>query len=268
MRIGIIYTAYNSEEYLTESISPWITSRFTNLDGHDFVISAVSLPFKNFPEQGQDSTTDKLRFLERSGEIDKVFTEPRYINEWGARDLSLQYLLKEGCEVIIQVDADEIFTIENISNILKYIEKDKLIAWYRISYKNYVFNKNTSLLDSPFTPPRIHRVNIGKWRINKFTYDNDVNYLGKYEGEEINQNILASKVIPQHIAFPRHFTWLDGTKSKNKVIYHNLRWGSDKSRLLDGDGCSYLWNEEKNALQFNIEWYKKRNLNVPKLDFT
>lgn len=251
-KIGVIFCGYNTEDYLQQSLSPWIEARLNKLDGHSFVISAVSKPFKNFPSQIRDSTTKQLSISHSKGLIDQAFCGDSLINEWEARDLCLQFLIKSDCNLIWQVDSDEFYNLKFISNIINYIKRDKLIGWYKICLKNYVFDTNT-YLEEPFTPPRVHRVNIGKYKIYKFSYDNDICY--KNELEEVRgQEQFGNKIIPKQIAFIPHFTWMNNIKSKNKIQYHNQR----------GWTCSYKWDEEK-GLQFNPDYYTQQGKNIPNL---
>ena len=47
-------------------------------------------------------------------------------------------------------------------------------------------------------------------------------------------------------------TWLHNN-SKDKYFYHMKHFGE----------CSYLWNEEKQEVEINYDYYRKYNKNVP-----
>ena len=69
LKYGIIYCGYNTEEYVVDSITPF-------LERDNFVVSAVSLPFAEYKDidDFKDATTDILRELVRSAE--PCFTTP------------------------------------------------------------------------------------------------------------------------------------------------------------------------------------------------
>jgi hypothetical protein len=123
MKIGIIFTGYNMEEYIEKSISPWILAREQRLKNHQFFISAVSVPFLEYKELSnvEDNTIPFLREKHLNNQIDYLITEPKYIKEHLARNLALEPLLKQDVDIIWIADADEIPTIEQISNIISYI---------------------------------------------------------------------------------------------------------------------------------------------------
>ncbi len=254
MKIGVIFCGYNMAEYAVDSIMPWVEAKAYQTGGYSFVLSAVSVPFANYPAAtSEDETGVILKDLESRNSLDKVFTEPRNINEWEARDLCLQYLLKQKVDLVWQVDLDEFYTLEDIENILKFVEKDAMSSWFKISFKNYAFDKS-SYLSEPFTPPRIHRTTVYAGHLHKFIYDNDLSYKRHLNGEEISHNSVAFKLIPRQVAWVKHLTWLNDSRSRDKVKYH-----TDRGWL-----CSYSWDEEK-GLQFNDKYFDKNNLHKPLL---
>ena len=143
MKIGIIFISYNNKEYLEKSLSSWILARLNKLDGHEFVISAVSLPFEEYKDiegfERDEETPKVLNNLILHEQIDYLTTFPEFIKEHEARTLGLGPLLIDGCSHIILADGDEIPTQKDISNIIKFVENNKLIDWFKLCYKNYVF---------------------------------------------------------------------------------------------------------------------------------
>ena len=254
MKIGIILCGYNQEEWIARCLAPWLSFRDEN-KGKVF-ISACSLPFEEYKDltDKKDGTQDYLLFLERNNRIDKVFTEPEYIKETAARQLCLDYLLEKDVDAIFLVDSDELFTRDQISDILKFVNKDKFIAWYKLSYKNFFKNTNTYFAE-PFTPPRIFRTKIGKnIKIHKFIDDNHICYK-QINNEIIHPNQLAHATVHKEVAWINHYSWLDCTASYKKVEYH-------KNHFADGL-CSYVNTNE--GLDFNKEYYQKRGIPIPML---
>lgn len=254
MRIGIIYTAYNSEDYIERSINPWIEAKTKKIGGFDFSIATVSMPFEKFPSSKQDGTLEKLQKITERGDIDTLFCDSNIpVNEWEARNLCLQYFKNNyPCDLFFMLDSDEFYDTNEIKSLFQYIESgDPLVAWYKVCLRNFVFNNKTYLTE-PFMPPRIYRNRVGNYEINKFTYDNDINYIHIKNKEEKSHLELAYSTVPQILCNARHYTWLDDQRSRDKIDYQKSR----------GWMCSYYVNEQ-GRLDFNPEYYKKYNIPVP-----
>lgn len=246
MKIGIIYCGYNTEEYISETIKPWIEAKkFFNLK-----ISAVSVPFEEYfsLQQVNDKTTEILKNLLEKKEIDSLFTEPKYIKENIARNFCLNYLLNYNPEFIMLVDSDEFYTIEQIKNIFKFVEENKDINCFEINLKNYILDGKC--WSDGFHPPRIFRNNVNDG-IAGFYWDNDLIYKN---GKNHNSNKI---IIPKTVAHIKHMTWLNGEKSKLKVQYHMKHFG----------GCSYKWNEENKSLEIDWEYYDKMGYERPIINY-
>jgi hypothetical protein len=277
MKIGIIYTAYNCEEYLVKSLTPWAKARRTKLGGHEFIICAVSVPFKNFECPNPDATPSILAInaieefpaytgfvdndtfvhvtkpIKGPGAIDKAILEPKFIAETEARTLALDYLKSAGVDIVWQVDGDEFYTEEEIQKIIRFVEMQKFIPWFRIAYKNYIFDEKTYLTE-PFTPARIHRIRLGNGLVaTSFWDDNNILY---QDSEVKTRDVqIASLTIPKALAWVKHLTWLSNDRSRQKVEY----------QLRRGWKCSYQWNYEKNCLEFNSEFYRVNKLALPEV---
>lgn len=243
MKLGIIYVGFNNFKYAKESILPWIALRYMYPDV--FYISAVSVPFSEYKNEDikYDQTTTFLKLLESAGFIDSCFDEPKYIKENEARNLGLFDLLKRGVDYIMLVDSDELYTLKEIESILNFIKNNDADA-YKINLKNYIFD-GKSYLDE-FCPPRIFKTKINGG-LNSFYWDNEVIYNNHKTDKNIN-----FITIPKEIAFVKHMTWLH-ENGKEKVKYHNKHFG----------GCSYIWNEEKQELSIDFEYYDKMGYKRP-----
>ncbi len=255
-KIGIIFCAYNTVEYVADSLTPWQQAQADKLCGNEWLISVVNVPFAQYKEMNlpEDGTRDFLKEEFNKFRIDYLFTEPEYVEEAVARNLALQPLLEAKCDIIIAIDSDEIFTIGQIESIFNFIELNKFESWFSISYKNYVFNKNTYLTD-PFTPPRIFRVKTNGCTLRRFFYDNDIVFQLDVSGQMISYKELPNKVIPATICFCRHMTWLNNETSRRKIEYQSRR---------QGWVCSFRW-DEKEGLKFNEEFYLTRGMMLPSI---
>ena len=78
---------------------------------------------------------------------------------------------------------------------------------------------------------------------------------------------MGNRIVPTSIAWVEHRSWGNNKISKYKVIYHNSRWASDKTDLLNGVGCSYVWDVIEKKIKFNKMWYIKHNLLIPETLF-
>lgn len=261
-KIGVIYCAYNCEQYLEDSLNSWVFAREDKVGGNEFVICAVSVPFEEYISENikADKTIDILRDYYNNFKIDNLITEPRYVKEHIIRDKALQYLLGQGCTDIVLFDGDEIISIDQLNDIIDFIKLDPWISWFNFSYKNFVFDKKHYLKD-PFTPPRWFRVETNGYKLKNFYWDNDAIYCGT-----VNQNVqlkekcisykeLPNKIIPKFTAFINHYTWLSDERSKQKVAYQLKHFGH----------CSFAWDDSKGGLIFDENFYKQNNLDLPKL---
>lgn len=245
-KIGVIYSAYNARDYVAASLAPWVhlMYRYGKMSmpvGHSsrpysFVICAVNVRFAGFEAETEDGTRDLLRAYADRGDV-RLIDAPDNVPETTARGMALQYL-RDKVDAVWQVDADEHYAEADIHAILDYIAANPA-DWYRLSLKNYVFDESTYLIE-PFTPPRIHRVNVRGYRAHSFSGDNDIQYGGTITRDIIPQDRFASLTIPASVANPRHFTWLSDDRSRRKCAYQWARWGN----------CSFVWDAAK-GLMFN-----------------
>lgn len=253
MRVGVIFTAYNTEDYLGHSLFAWLAARRTNLGGHTFVICVVSVPFEGFDTGPMDGTQSALRVYERGGEIDHLIAHQKVMTEVAARGAALQWLVGQDVDVLWQVDSDEVFTDMDITATLRFIEQYPLITWFRTCLKNLVFDTHTYLTE-PFTPPRIHRVRAGGYKAHSFYDDNNVLYGGTITRDLIQDTEFASMTVPKTVAWPRHFSWLNDSRSKRKIAYQLARqWPS----------CSFAWDDSRGGLIWNDAHFARLGQPIP-----
>jgi hypothetical protein len=163
--------------------------------------------------------------------------------------------LAEKCDVIYLLDLDEFYSIEQILNIFKYIEKEEYITWFSTPMKNYIFDGKQYI--EGFCPPRAFCNFPNSHSINKIYFDNDVLY-SCGEGGTIDYKLLPNKSIPKNLINGgiKHLTWLH-TNGKLKYEYQMKHFGH----------CGYKWNYESNLLEINIDYYKKYNLPLPEINY-
>lgn len=245
MKIGIIYCGYNTEEYVRETITPWIRAK----DRHDITISAVSVPFEEYLglDQGNDGTTEILVDLLKNKKIDALYTDPKYVKENIARNFCLFNLLDKKCDLIILVDSDEFYKDEEIDKLIAYTEDNPQYDCYEVHLKNIVFD-GTHWVDG-FHPFRVFR-NDRNMGINEFYWDNDLIFNNGKTHKHTNWT-----TIPKDVLHVKHMTWLNNEKSKLKIEYHLKHFG----------GCSYKWNNELNTLEFDLDYYDRCGYERPKV---
>jgi len=250
-KYGIIYCGYNTEDYTLDSIRPF-------LQDQNCVVSAVSVPFAEYKniDSFEDGTTDILRELVSSGELKYLVDSPKFISEADARNLALDNLKKYDLDYIWLVDSDEFYTKRDIEEIQKYVESSSKNL-FKISLRNYVFDTD-HYLEEPFCPPRIFKTKIvipeleNFIELDKFYWDNDICYIfdNKYIKYDDVENLT---VIPESVAIIKHFTWLNDKIGKRKVEYQHKHFGH----------CGYRWNSEKESLEFDLDFHKANNLEIP-----
>lgn len=92
--------------------------------------------------------------------------------------------------------------------------------------------------------------------MHSFYYENDVYYLDE-NNNKIDYKQLSHLSIPKTIAHVDHYSWCgDKTYLQNKLKYQNHRYKGI---------CSYIWNNEKDCLDFNEDFYKMINQPTPQI---
>jgi hypothetical protein len=246
MNIGVIYCGYNNLDLTKQSLPIWIEASKL----YSFKIAAVSVPFfeyKNISVEN-DGTTDYIKQFSKNNLIDICFDNPKYVKEADARNLCLFYLLSKDCDYIFLADSDEIYTIEQIGSILQHVKENSDIECFEIQFKNYIFD-GKQWIDG-FHPYRIFKTNC-HGGLKYFYWDNDTKYADGTTHLQVKRQI-----IPKEVSFVRHMTWLH-SNGKQKYEYQMKHFGL----------CSYKWNYEKNQLEFNSDYYKNKNEQIPKINY-
>jgi hypothetical protein len=261
MRIGVIYCCYGNPEYIQDCLAPWLEAKKTN----EILIAAVHGQFKEYRDMGiPDNDLESkriLNILHREGDkIDYLYIQNNYtgFSHWQTeseiRNNGLQWLLEQKCDIIWLLDNDEFYTVEQIKNIISYIQKDdnKFYSWFSIPMRNYIFSGKEWI--SGFAPPRIFKRETIRYTLNKCVWDNDFQYLND-KNEPIDYKQLPSKTISENTVAGgvKHLTW----------THENGELKEKYQRLHFNGICSYKFNKETQKLEFDLEFYKKNGLSLP-----
>lgn len=267
MKFGLLATGFDCSENIDKVLEAWNTLKQDKTFGHELVFSVVYGQFAEYAELFGKQEIKKPEWADKYSDLIDYFTLCEPDSEANHRNLALQPLLDENCDVIWLLDIqDEFYTIKNIKDIISYIQFNSYYCWYSVSLKNYVFDDKTYLLD-PFTPPRIFRTLYNGFKLKKFAFDNDPVYIDyqkidlpgvNYDYDStrfISYKQFSNLVIPQQTAFVRHESWLNNDRSKSKVSYHHKHFGPGI--------CSFKWNEKENKLEFNELYYRSIGQFIP-----
>ncbi len=241
MKIGIVGLFYGCAETLPDVLAPWREFKKIAPElGHEVYIAAMNCQFAEYATLGYKNDDDATRnsLAENKDVFDWYKASDVPMQEQEARTAVLQALLAAGVDCIWILDGDEFYTVDSIKKIIDFVLANPLPDLYRIHFKNYIFDGKHWI--KGFRPPRIF------WTdryggIEKFSWDNELQYLDGHTTRSSNH-----LDIPEDVAYIKHLTWLNSS-GKKKAQYQNVRMGSS----------SYRWNDEKQALEFDVAWYAK-----------
>ncbi len=246
-KIGVLFCGYRSKDTVKDSLVAWEKVSFP-ID-----VVSISVPFKEYEDmEGCQNDDGSIEIIQSCPWARKVITEPKFISEAEARNLALQELLKNQPDFIWLQDADEIPTVTELENIYKFIQDWPSVS-YNLNYKNYFGDYENKTWVDGFCPPRIFRTKLGVKKIHRVFWDNDISYLNEF-GNEISYKDLASYSVSREVAHIRHLSWLN-QGAKSKINYQNLHF--------QNSGCSYKWDEEKQEVLIDYDFFKVRNLPAP-----
>jgi hypothetical protein len=250
MRYGILCNFYGFPQYLDKVLSSWV-----NLD-KNFIFAAACCKFDQYIDinyELQDTETVKKLKTKYKNKFSYIYDES-ISNDSIVRNYPLKYLLNHEVDYIWLLDGDEFYTKEQIIKIINFIERETFVPYFKINFKNF-FNDENHWVDG-FCPPRIFKTKFNNLKLNSFYYENDVYYTDE-NNNKINYKQLSYLSIPKALAHIDHYSWCgDKIYLQNKIKYQNCRYKGI---------CSYKWNNEKNSLDFNEEYYKMINEAVPQV---
>jgi hypothetical protein len=257
MKIGISSIVYESRELLEKCFLPWneikkdknLIPEITDIKiclGHGCFEETFAL---GFPILSSDDTCEVAKDLKEKGEIDELIiydTPQKEYDMWTNNFLKLKEL---DIDLLIMVNVDEIWTVDEIKKLIKFVKSNDLVDYFKVNFKNYCIDYNTWVDD--FIVPRVWFVNKNQG-LKRFYQDELVEY------NNGNKDINCSHLnVPNTLIFPKHYSWV-GSKEylQRKLKFQALRFGI----------CSYSWDDKNDKLQLNDEFYLKFNLQKPALN--
>lgn len=257
MKIGISSIGYDSKELVEKCFLSWnelkkdktIIPEIEDVKicfGHGCFEETYNL---GFPIYSTDGTLELIKEQKELGVIDDLLiydTPQKEYQMWTNNFLELK---KYDIDLLIMVNVDEIWDLNEIKKMIRYIKNNDLVYYFKVNFKNYCIDYQTWVDD--FIVPRIWFTKKNP-KLKSFYKDDLVDF--DDGSKDINRSHLT---IPKNLIFPKHYSWV-GSKEylKRKLNFQSLRYGT----------CSYAWDENNNKLKLNEDFYLKYNLPKPKLN--
>jgi len=258
MKIGISSIGYESKELLEKCFNAWneiknnksLCPEITDIKicfGHGCFEETYKL---GFPLYSTDGTVELAKEMKLKGKIDEliIYDEPQ--KEFQMWTNNLIKLKEHNIDLLIMVNVDEIWDIEEIKNLIKFIKRNELVDYFKVNFKNYCVNYKTWVDD--FIVPRAWFVNKNSG-LKRFYQDDLVEY--NNEKRDVSASFL---IVPRALIFPKHYSWVGSNEYlQRKLNFQVLRYGR----------CSYSWDDKNNCLQLNELFYKQYGLPKPTLNY-
>tara|TARA_Y100000401_G_scaffold117447_1_gene126288 strand:+ start:2175 stop:2939 length:765 start_codon:yes stop_codon:yes gene_type:complete len=250
MKIGLLCNFYGFPEYTDRCLKPWLNIKEVEK------VAVSSYQYSDYVKCGwdfDDTETPKQLLEDYRGFVNYICIGKDGDDSF-SRNAPLQHLTAHDLDYVWLLDQDEFYSEEQIKNTINYIKNSKDSCTYRINFKNFVFTESQYVED--FIAPRIFSVKInGQKSLSHFYYENDVAY--NINNEMIDYKNLSMSDIPQEECYPDHYSWVGSPEFlKAKVKYQLKRYNGI---------CSYKWDEEKNSLSFNEDFYSRFKLEKPEV---
>lgn len=225
--------AYNEGDCIEQAVKPWIPycERIDILEGA--FLNTVNLGYSNRSTDGTCKKCEELSRISAKVKVQHHF----FANEPILRNHHLWDTAKtfgRDGTVLFILDADEIYSVEEIEKCLAQIEKqwNEYNTWW-VNFKNYVNNPQTYYLG--FHVPRFFKMEQARG----FSGYNDVAFSDGVKDTDIN-GIL-----------PKHYSWLPFSKSKRKIQWQQAI------------GWEPSWKIENESLVINEDYYAKTGKEKP-----
>jgi len=253
LKVGITFIGYECMELMPRALAPWINIRKNRgIDEIDSLTISLShgcfeeTAKLGFPISSTDLSDDWMsaQYLNRQVDNAIIYDKPmKEYDMWTGNYNSF----KDSVDFMVMLNHDEIWTNEEIQSLFRYIAWNPFVDYYKINFKNYCINENTWVSD--FIVPRMWwtKNNGG---LKRFYKDELVEYNnGKKDTE------CSFAIVPT--IFPKHLSWV-GTREylQRKLAFQSLRFGS----------CSYAWDNERDCLKLNDDFYLKFRIPKPILN--
>lgn len=251
-KIGITMIGYECQEQLEKVLPYWI--RLKENPPANSRIESIKIGFTHgcfeetaklgFPILSTDGTIEHLMKLKDTDSIDYLQIRDTPQKEYEMWTNGFQ-TFKDDIDLLWMLNTDEFWELDEIENVLKYIENNDLLDFYKVNFKNFCIDEDTWIDD--FIVPRIWWAKK-QGGIKRFYQDDLLEY---NNGKKDVQ--CSHLTIPPSVAFPKHYSWV-GSKAylQRKLNFQKLRYG----------GSSYRWNDITDKLELNDDYY--RSIGKPK----
>lgn len=253
MKIGVLLTCYNCEEYVDSCLNPWIKLR----ERMSIVIACNSGMFRDYFDLGISENNEKTLEKLISHKLDFLVTTSgkNLLDEDSSRNLCLDFLNKQACDLLIYLDGDEIYTEKQILDVLEFVENNSLYDGYKVCFKNHTIRKglflNNFIRDSIFWLNRYQG-------IQRFYFDTEFVY------NDPNANYSNRVTIPREVAFVEHYSWLsDDPRTKIKIVYQENRYCGSQGQVPVESRCAYKFDVSRETLTFNDTFYAYYGEQIP-----
>lgn len=247
MKIGIIGVGYQCEK-ISEKLSPFFSS---SVQFYTWITSALFKENQDLGKTYENAKMEKeLVLLQESKLIDGFSIVKDPILDFESRNECFNNLRQHDLDLVWQLDLfDEFYTPQEVLKTIGFIKNNPYYDSYHVNFKNYI-GKNADRYVLDFAPPRINWVKKNGG-LKSWYWDNFV----EFNNGAKSQN-LSKIIIPKNICNPKHLSWVGSEEFlKNKIAYQHKALGH----------CSYVWNEEKNDIDFDKSYYKKIGLAMPEV---
>lgn len=244
MKIGILGCFYNCEDLLPHVLEPWLLLKN---EGYDISFSVINAQFSEYAQLGYPADDTHTQELLRSyaPHFASLFISNTPLRESQARTRALQGLAHLNVDLVWLLDGDEVYTVEQIKNILSFIEKTPF-DYYHVYLKNRIFD--TIEWKDDFFPPRVFRTDRHQG-LYTFTWDNELAYK-----DGTHANTVVPGIVPKALAYVNHFTWRR-KDALQKIAYHKKHFGY----------CMYKLNEHGD-LEPDESYFTLHGIAIPKLE--
>lgn len=256
MKIGILLTCYNCADYVDRCIAPWMNLK----ERYNFIFACNSGMFRDYFDLGiaenNQETIEKL--IKHKLDFLVTTSGRNLLDEDSSRNLSLDFLKKQDCDLLIYLDGDEIYTEEQIISVLDFVENNPSYDQYGVFFKNHTIYEglflNNFLRKSIYWMKRYGG-------INRFYFDSDFVY------NDPSADYSNTVAIPRDVAFVEHYSWItDDPRTKIKITYQNRRYVGASGDFPENMRCAFKWDTERDKLEFNKDfWTNNGRLQVPML---
>ena len=260
--IGIVNISYDTVNTLGLAFESWERVKREKLLSD--LISNVYISSRHtcFPETfslgysllSTDGTVQKLQELNSNGVIDSLVIYDKPVEEQIAWSDNLPFLISNNVNLLWMVGSDEIFTVEDIEKILKFVKRNELTDIFKINFKNYFgFNKYTK----SFIAPRIWNM-TRNGGVKEFWKDDLVKFgNGKLDHE------VSTITIPYNYCHPSHYSWSlpPNCGDEFNLNFQKRKLGFQAKRYVN---CSYKLSG-KGELEYNKEYYQMIGQPVPEV---